>query len=48
MSDREKLIVTKICELPDGLQEKFVQQIDGAALAVEYMKGEQKDEKEAG
>ena len=46
MSDKEKLIVTKICELPDGLLEKFVQQLEGAALAVEYMAEQKK--KEAG
>ena len=46
MSEKEK--AEKVCALPPELQEKFVQQIDGAALAVEYMQSKQKDEKEAG
>ena len=40
--------VRKLETLPPELQEKFVQQIDGAALAVEYMQSKKKDEKEAG
>ena len=48
MSEKEKALAEKVCALPPELQEKFVQQIDGAALAVEYMQSRQKDEKEAG
>ena len=48
MSEREKEFVEKACALPPELQEKFIQQIDGAAMAIEYMKSKDKDEKEAG
>lgn len=48
MSEKEKALAEKVCALPPELQEKFVQQIDGAALAVEYMQSKKKDEKEAG
>lgn len=48
MSEQEKTLTEKVCALPPELQEKFVQQIDGAALAVEYMQKKQNEEKEAG
>ncbi|MFU2360984.1 MAG: hypothetical protein ACM690_05390 [Phascolarctobacterium sp.] len=43
MSEKEKALAEKVCALPPELQ-----QIDGAALAVEYMQSKKKDEKEAG
>lgn len=37
MSDREKELVEKISRLPDNLQERFLYQAQGAALAVEAL-----------
>lgn len=46
MSDKERSLVENIAALPPALQEKFLYQAQGAALAVETL-GVGKDEKEA-
>lgn len=44
MSEKEKKVVEKICKLPPELLDKFVDKLDGAAMAVEYLSRDEKSE----
>ncbi len=50
MSEREKKMAEGLAKLPEALQEKFIEQITGAAMAVEVMrpKEEREEAKPAG
>lgn len=51
MSDKEKEMVQKISELPDRLQDKFLDRLDGAVMALDVLscvKGEDEDEQREG
>ena len=37
MSDKEKQMIEKIAALPEGLQQRFVDRIDGAAMALDEL-----------
>lgn len=45
MSDKEKEMAQKIAELPDRLQDKFLERLEGAVMALDAM---QKDEADNG
>lgn len=46
MEGREKDIVVGMAKLPKELQEKFAEQITGAAMAIDILAGDKPEEKE--
>ena len=38
MSEKEKVFLTKIAKLPEPLQDKILDRIEGAAMAIDMMK----------
>lgn len=38
MSEKEKVILSKMAKLPEPLQDKFLDRIEGAAMALDLMK----------
>lgn len=46
MSELEKDIIEGVAKLPEELQNKFAEQITGAAMAVDILAGDKPEEKE--
>lgn len=45
MSEKEKTVIEKMAQLPPELQDKFVDKIDGAIMALDMLgKGDKEDE----
>lgn len=38
MSEKEKAILNKMAKLPEPLQDKFLDRLEGAAMAIDMMK----------
>lgn len=38
MSEKEKAILSKMAKLPEPLQDKFLDRLEGAAMAIDMMK----------
>ena len=38
MSEKEKTILSKMARLPEQLQDKFLDRLEGAAMAIDMMK----------
>lgn len=48
MSEKEKTILEKMAQLPPELQDKFLDKIDGAIMALDMLGKDGKDGKEKG
>lgn len=47
MSEKEKAMVEKIAQLPPELQNRIVDQIDGAIMAMDMLESRKNDDEEA-
>ena len=46
MSEKEKQVVEKIAKLPEAVRERFLTMAEGAVIAVEELREEEKDDAE--
>lgn len=48
MSEKEKTILSKMAKLPEQLQDKFLDRLEGAAMAIDMMKEVEHEPRENG
>lgn len=46
MSEKQKALIEKIAQLPDTLQDKFMDKIDGAIVALDFVQSNSDNTKE--
>ena len=44
MSEKEKILVERISQMPDAVKEKFLNMAEGAAIALDSISKEERDE----
>ena len=46
MSEKQKALIEKIAQLPDTLQDKFIDRVDGAIFALDFVESQNTATKE--
>lgn len=47
MSEKERKLVERIAKMPDAVKEKFLNMAEGAAIALESVRGDKDDKKDS-